>query len=44
LEKHEDIEVEMKDHFLRLLSKPPMDRIVAIKEITCNIPSLVTDE
>eukprot|EP00253_Pinus_taeda_P005332 PITA_05332 len=44
LEKHEEIEAELLNHFKKVHKEPSIDRSQAICNITSNIPKLITDQ
>eukprot|EP00253_Pinus_taeda_P015416 PITA_15416 len=44
LEKHEDMEKELRDHFQEALKEQTRSRIAAIREVTRHIPKLITEE
>jgi len=42
LERHEDMEKELRDHFQDMLKEPTRSRTAAIQEVTRHIPKLIT--
>lgn len=44
LEKHEDIERELINHFKTVHQEPPIDRQPAINKILQHIPKIITEE
>jgi len=44
VEKHEEIEEELLNHFQQVHHEPMIDRQQAIRKITSNVPKLITEE